>query len=171
MYVMKPIIMSEKDIARFWAKVAAPDPITGCSLWLAGTGEDGRYGRFQLKRKVVYAHRVALTLALGRQIKEDAWADHKCGVTLCMTLDHLHEASPKENAENRRGAQKSSTSGIRGGTGVENRGRWNVRVGHNRVRYFGGWFDDLEKAEKKAIQMRNDLFTNNLVDQASPVEA
>lgn len=165
MTVMKPIVLSEKDISRFWSKVAAQDPGTGCMLWTAGFGMDGRYGRFQVAGKVYYAHRIAFVLSEGRQLAAGAYVDHKCHVTQCVNPAHLHEVTAKLNSENRLGAQRTAESGVRGVNWNGTHKMWVVRVGHAGVRHFGGYFNDLQSAEQAAIALRNNLYTNNLQDR------
>lgn len=165
---MKEIHLSDKDKARFLAKVAPPAGESNCTLWSAGYGIDGRYGRFQLKGKVFYAHRVAHVLATGQQIKDGTFIDHKCNNTGCVNPAHLQAVSARANSENRAGAQKSAKSGIRGVNWSNSHEMWVVRVGHAGVRHFGGYFHDLHEAENAAVQLRNSLHTNNLRDR-SPV--
>lgn len=165
MTIMKPIGLSEKDISRFWSKVAAPDPVTGCMLWTAGFGMDGRYGRLQVAGKVYYAHRIAFVLKAGRQLAPGAYVDHTCHVTQCVNPDHLQEVTAKANSENRLGAQRMARSGVRGVNWNGTHGMWFVRVGHAGKRHFGGYFKDLESAERAAITLRNSLHTNNLADR------
>jgi hypothetical protein len=165
MTIMKPIVLSDKDVSRFWSKVAAKDPVTGCMLWTVGFGMDGRYGRFQVAGKVYYAHRIAYVLANGRQLAEGAFIDHKCHVTQCVNAEHLQEVTAKANSENREGAQRKAKSGIRGVNWNGTHKMWFVRVGHAGKRHFGGYFNDLASAEQAAIALRNSLHTNNLVDR------
>lgn len=169
MIVMKPIELSEKDKRRFWSKVAPPND-AGCMLWTAGTGIDGRYGRIQIAGKAYYAHRVAYVIAHDQQIAEKAVIDHKCRVTLCVNPEHLHHVTTRENSQNRKGAQVGAASGIRGVNWNPNHKMWVVRVGHEGVRHFGGYFDNVDDAEQAAINLRNVLYTNNLVDRQGPGE-
>lgn len=70
--------LSEKDQARFWAKVALPNT-DGCMLWLGFIQPNG-YGRFGLNGVKDYAHRVSYELAYGAVAAE-------CRVmSLCRTL-------------------------------------------------------------------------------------
>lgn len=163
---MKPIVLTEKDKRRFWSKVAPPDS-SGCMLWTAGVGHDGRYGRFQLAGKVYYAHRVAYVIATGEQIPDGMSVDHTCWITKCVNPDHLQAVAPKLNSENRRGAQRGARSGVRGVNWNATHGMWFVRVGHNGNRHFGGYFSNVEDAEKAAIALRTRLHTNNLRDRQS----
>ena len=125
---------------------------------------DGRYGRIQLAGKAYYAHRVAFVVSQGRQIAEGAFIDHKCHVTLCVNPEHLHEVTAKQSAENKRGAHVGAKSGIRGVNWNATHKLWVVRVGHAGKRHLGGYFRDLDEAEKAAIELRNRLYTNNLGD-------
>ncbi|MDJ0321835.1 HNH endonuclease signature motif containing protein [Pseudarthrobacter sp. PS3-L1] len=166
---MKPVDLKDKDVARFWKKVAGPNN-NGCRLWTAGKGVDGRYGRIQVAGKAHYTHRVAFVIANGRQIKPGAFIDHKCHVTLCVNPQHLQEVTAKANSENRSGSQQGTKSGIRGVNWNPTHKLWVVRVGHAGKRYLGGYFRDLQAAEAAAIALRNSLHTNNLVDRVGPSE-
>lgn len=92
----RPIVMSESDTERFWAKVdksGADD----CWLWTAGLGTGG-YGRFAVKREAFNASRVALTLSIG-PIEDGLFACHTCNVPRCCNPSHLYAGTPKQNAQ------------------------------------------------------------------------
>lgn len=85
---------SEKDQARFWAKVALPND-NGCMLWLAWRQSNG-YGRFFLGGRVVFAHHYSHVLAHGR-IPVGAVVDHSCGNPSCVAPLHLEAVTQREN--------------------------------------------------------------------------
>jgi hypothetical protein len=91
--------MTERDEARFWAKVALPNE-QGCMLWLASKLPNG-YGRLHLSGQVAYAHRVSYELAYGR-IPAGLQIDHLCRVRHCVAPFHLEAVTQQENM--RRGA-------------------------------------------------------------------
>ena len=62
------------DAERFAAKVAAPDPVTGCTRWLAYTSANG-YGIFQ----GVKAHRWSWEHHHARSIPAGHQVHHVCG--------------------------------------------------------------------------------------------
>lgn len=59
------IVLTEKDVVRFWAKVDRRGP-DECWLWLASKDPCG-YGRIGLNRRLEGAHRIAFVLGTGGQ--------------------------------------------------------------------------------------------------------
>ena len=80
---------------KFWSMVKRA-PGTKCWTWL-GKCDSGGYGIFSIGYYAVRAHRVALTLKLGRLVA--GMACHKCGNPACCRKAHLYEGSSKTNAE------------------------------------------------------------------------
>lgn len=91
-----PIVLSERDVRRFWMKVALPDE-NGCMLWMAHKHPRG-YGVFRLKDFRVKAHRVSLQLAVGDPTSDNAEGAHSCRRTDCVAPAHLRWATPAENS-------------------------------------------------------------------------
>jgi len=85
---------SEKDQARFYAKVALPNE-QGCMLWLAYVDPDG-YGRCRWAGEAHRAHRISYILAYG-QIPGDLVLDHLCRVRHCVAPGHLEAVTLGEN--------------------------------------------------------------------------
>jgi hypothetical protein len=85
---------SERDQARFWAKVALPNE-QGCMLWLAYADPDG-YGRFRSEGEARRAHRISYALAYG-PIPEGLVLDHLCRNRRCVAPDHLEVVTRGEN--------------------------------------------------------------------------
>ena len=158
MIILRRADMSDKDIARFWAKV---DKSGDCWTWQAATDRYG-YGRIWLNGKQVFAHRFAYALAYG-ECANNLVIDHMCHNILCVNPSHLQLVTVQQNDENR-GARKDSKSGIRGVFWNTNRNKWGVTAAAKGKRYFGGYFDDVHEAEKSAIALRNKLMTNNILD-------
>lgn len=80
----------------FWNLVNKTE---NCWLWTGTLWADG-YGRYKQQK----AHRVALELALGRPIAPGMFVAHApiiCHTKNCVNPDHLREATPKENMEDR----------------------------------------------------------------------
>lgn len=71
------------------------EPNTGCWLWLLKPDDCG-YGRFQLKRRSVHAHRVAYQVLVG-DIPAGLEIDHLCRVRSCVNPDHMELVTPLEN--------------------------------------------------------------------------
>lgn len=143
---------------RFWAKV---DKSGECWIWVASKGRDG-YGRLKVANRMWSAHRLSYEMTVG-PIPEGLEIDHKCHNHSCVNPAHLSPVSGKQNAENRRGAQRNSKSGVRGVSPYF--GRWAAQVGHENRIIRVGTFSTIEEAEAAVIAKRNELFTNNLLDQ------
>lgn len=155
-----PDLMTSVDVSRFWGKV---DKSTECWKWTAAKNTQG-YGILALaregKRITLRAHRVAYQLHTGdsRQAIE---VDHICHTAECVNPDHLRPTSPKQNQENRRGPNASSTSGVLGVSWLPKRRRWLARVQHAGRRVYAGQFMNRSEAEAAATAKRIELYTHN----------
>lgn len=152
--------LTEKDVARFWAKV---DRSGECWLWTAGKSHDG-YGRFNYGGRSgfePYAHRVAYFLECGDL--PDGPLDHVCHVRACVRPVHLRPVTTKQNNENRTGAQPGSVTGVRGV--YRTRSGYGVSVKHYGIKHYGGHFARLDDAAEAARLLRNQLFTHNDKDR------
>lgn len=94
---MKQFELSEKDQARFWAKVALPNE-RGCMLWLDAPNRGG-YAQFLVggrSGRTLYAHRISYELAYG-SIPDGLQLDHLCRVRHCVAPLHLEAVTQQEN--------------------------------------------------------------------------
>ncbi len=88
------IVLTAKEAARFHAKVAVAGP-DECWNWTActtGARALGWYGRFCLRNKRYYAHRVAWCLARGfpmEYLTDELAILHTCDNPLCCNPSHL----------------------------------------------------------------------------------
>lgn len=97
-------ILTDKELKRFWAKVkrGRPDefwPWTACTT---GAKSLGWYGRFALRRKRYYAHRVAWCAARHWPIEyltDDHAIMHTCDNPLCCNPAHLQLGTQAENVK------------------------------------------------------------------------
>jgi hypothetical protein len=86
------MIITAKDIVRFWKFVDKRGP-DECWLWKGGCDPHG-YGRFRLKYKRVFAHRVSYQIHRGAF---EGHVLHKCDVTGCVNPGHLCRGTHLQN--------------------------------------------------------------------------
>lgn len=146
---------------RLWSQVDRTDD---CWSWTGCT--DGRgYGVIRRNGRQERVHRAVLVLA-GTAIPEGMAVDHKCHNTLCVRPDHLQVVTPRQNSENRRGAQRRSATGVRGVAWRADMSKYEVRV-YSQGKSHRRFFANLADAERGAIELRNELMQNNLRDRSA----
>lgn len=149
------------DAERFWTRVVKSD---GCWLW-TGDRNDLGYGYFRVVGKRWRAHRYMLAVILGQPI-DGLEVDHRCHNASCVRPEHLQAVTHQANGENRRGASRVSSTGVRGVFPMEKRKTgYFVSVKVHDVMHYGGVFQTVEEAEVAAIALRNQVMTNNLADR------
>ena len=105
--------VTEKDLARFWAKVDDSDSY-GCWNWTAAATKQG-YGQFWLGNSMVKAHRFAWVVSQTLDPVQDPDKDicHSCDNRLCCNPMHLRQDTRSSNIKDKRkngncGSQKLS---------------------------------------------------------------
>lgn len=154
---------------RFWAKVDKIGPVhpqlgTRCWIWTAARSSRG-YGQIRFGGKLVYAHRYSYELATGMFWPMVSEVDHRCHNPACVNPQHLRSASHKANLEHRRGANRNSSSGVRGVYWHKAANRWTAETKHNCHKIYLGLFDTIAEADAAIIAKRCELFTHNDADR------
>lgn len=136
-----------------------------CWEWTAATGGKG-YGDFRINRRTHRAHKVAYERWVG-PIPAGMFVDHRCHNHACVNPMHLRLVTPKQNGENRRGAQPRNGCGYRGVSSYETLDgrRFSATVIHNRAAHSRHGFITAEAANEAAIELRNELYTHNDLDR------
>lgn len=86
------MILTDADVARFWAKVRKSDE---CWLWTRPPGNHG-YGQMGAAGTVLLAHRISYTIHRG-DIPDGLTIDHLCHEKLCVNPEHLEVVTAAEN--------------------------------------------------------------------------
>lgn len=80
---------------RFWARLDTSQP--GCWEWQGGRTCQNGYGMLSINGKRRGAHRFALELTLGRELRPGEIACHHCDNPPCARPDHIYLGSPATN--------------------------------------------------------------------------
>jgi hypothetical protein len=152
--IPRPIAKTLEE--RFLLKVQAQGE---CTVWTGALNSAG-YGNFRRGSANVLAHRFAWERAYG-EIPIGYSLDHKCFNRKCVNVDHLRLATKKQNMEHL--SQVTAASGFRGV--IKSGSRWRGHVKHNGIVYSSGQHDTPEEANEATIELRNKLFTHNLLDR------
>lgn len=159
------LALTEKDIARFWAKV---DKSSECWEWTASRNAGG-YGQMAVRKNGKFfaplAHRISYVINVG-QVPAGKFLDHRCHNRACVNPKHLRVVVRKENQENRAGATRTSRTGVRGVYLAPN-GKYVAAVREGKKRHYVGIFSRLDDAAAAAIAKRNELFTHNDLDRTA----
>ena len=97
--------LTEKDKARFFAKVGPPVIVPSgrtCRLWQASKHSRTGHGLFRLNGRVTKASRVAKFLEKGDDFNHDEWVLHKCpNRPDCVNPACLYQGDAEDNARDR----------------------------------------------------------------------
>ena len=152
---LKPKLSAEE---RLWAKVKKTDT---CWIW-TGVPNSAGYGTISVNKRPMLTHRFAYELLVG-EIPEGLQLDHQCHVLTCVNPNHLKPVDTKRNMENQLLAADNS-SGYRGVYWSKKYRRWIGNVRHWGVNHHAGSFLTADDANDATVKLRNELFTNNILD-------
>lgn len=138
------------------AFLARTEPLlwSGCIIWTGVTS--GGYGQLGVNGRMVRAHRFAWEQING-PIPAGMVIDHTCWERSCVNVDHLRLATPRENQQNRSGAQKSRKHDLPRGVTPSGRGYRAVVQSGGQYHHLGT-FRTPEEASAAAETKRRILF-------------
>jgi hypothetical protein len=155
-----PFLLTGQDEARFWNRVERTE---GCWLW-RGTVMKIGYGAIRFGGRNRTAHRVSYELNVG-PIPEGKQIDHACRNRLCVNPDHLRPLTDGENKQNLSANRSSNTSGVRGVSWYEPRGKWMAKATVRGKQHYLGYFTSLEEADKAVSAFRRIHMPYSLMDK------
>ena len=132
-----------------------------CLIW-TGQINRGGYGFLRRNGKTLTIHKLIWEQANG-PTPAGMKVDHRCHNRACGELQHMRLATNKQNGENRKGATRTSSIGIRGVSKHNN--RFKAQVQHNGERLYLGLYPTAEEAGEVARLKRIELFTHNDTDR------
>ena len=148
---------------RFWRMV---DKAGECWEWTGGKNQKG-YGLFKPVQpgKSYSVHRYSYELEVG-PIPDGMQVDHRCRSRGCVRPAHLRIVTPAENSEHQAG-HRGSASGRRGVSWSSASGKWLAKAMKAGKVYYAGFYDDIDRADEAARELRNQLMTHNDLDRRS----
>ena len=117
------------------------------------------YKTITVKSKPIYAHRLAWLYMTGSLPINQI--DHIDGNRQNNAWCNLREATPKQNAENRK-LHHDNKSGYRGVSWNQKQKKWKASVTHNGVQIYLGFYKTPEEAAQVVEQKRASLYTHDV---------
>ena len=145
----------------FWDLV---DKSSECWDW---TGAISRLGYATVKRDgvTIMAHRYAWLIS-GNEIKPGMVLDHLCFNRGCVRPSHLRMVTQAQNSQNRNGAPRNSTTGIRGVSFEAARNAYTAKFRLAGKDHYLGTFATAAEAEAAVIKGRREHMTHSEMDKA-----
>ncbi|MGP5671434.1 HNH endonuclease [Brachybacterium alimentarium] len=125
-------------------------------IWTGSTDGHG-YGRIRIAPRTVKVHRYSYEREHG-PIPDGMYVDHVCWNRACVLPEHLRLATHQQNIQNRSGANRGNTTGVRGVSLHKDGKRYRAQVSHNGKNHSLGLFDTIREAESVVTARRRELF-------------
>lgn len=123
--------------------------VLAAGYWYANWSEKwGAYYVFLSGARGLSLHRFIMGFPKNKLV------DHKNHNALDSRKGNLRTCTHTQNMQNRRGAHRTSKSGVRGVYWRESHQRWAAEVRANRKKTFLGYFDSVEEAKAVVEQAR-----------------
>jgi hypothetical protein len=145
----------------FWRMVAKSE---SCWKWTGSVSELG-YATVKRNGKTMMAHRYAWIIS-GNEIPEGKVLDHLCHNRSCVRPDHLRVVTQAQNSQNRNGASRNSTTGIRGVSYNARQKNYTARFWVGGSDFYCGAFATVAEAEAAVIKGRREHMTYSEMDKA-----
>lgn len=135
-----------------------------CWEWVSTTTPAG-YVRVRWAGKKQYLHRLSYNIFKGL-IPKNLFVDHICRNRACCNPQHLRLVTTKQNAENQALYRETSSSGFRGVSWSESRGKWATHLTFDGHSITLGRYPlyELHIAVYKVRLKRLEVFTHNEED-------
>lgn len=124
---------------------------SSCVVW-TGPLESSGYGRISVNGRVVPVHRYAWERERG-PIPDGMLVDHRCFERSCVEVSHLRLATPRQNQQNRSGANAGRKHDLPRGVTRNGRG-YAARIVLNGAKHYLGTFGTVEEASAAAAEGR-----------------
>ena len=121
---------------------------------IAGTDFGQGYIGIQLDGRRYQAHRLAWLYVFGEWPENEI--DHIDGVRNNNSISNLREATHKQNVQNKRIANKRSSSGLIGAFPTRQRNKWYSKIACNGKQKYLGCFDSAKAAHEAYIKAKRE---------------